>query len=153
MKEKRAALLLKLRNVVWDARRRIEGDRFEKKRGSMVNDHCGIISLVDHEMSVDDFINHFAGLKYKDTLPEIDCILQYEEEGQLCSFHWMEDDKYQIHMRIFWCRTSELARAKRYVSISCHREIRADYDPLAHVRGVELTPFCDFVVDFARRKA
>lgn len=153
MKEKRASILIGIRNAVWDFRKRMQGDRFEKKRGSMVDDNCGVVSLVENGMLIGELVDYFSRLEYRGQLPELNCILQYEEEGQICSLHWMEDEKYQIHMRLFWCRTSEFARAQQYVSISCHREIRADHSPWAHIRGKELSPFCTFVTEFRLRKA
>ena len=134
-----AHVLIRLRDISWRARRGISNDRFEKSRGE---DYCGVVSLVDEGLAFEKYIEKLSSFEYRGKLPERDCLLQFEESGQLASLHWMLDDKYQLHTRYFIDNRGDHNRARQYVIVHAHMEIRPDYNPLAHVLGVDFKPAC-----------
>jgi hypothetical protein len=137
-----ADILIRTRNLAWRIRRRINRDAFETGRSA---DYCETVFLLERGLSVESFVERIANVKLVGALPLKDCVLQYEESGQLCSFHWFLDDKMQFHMRIFMDDRSDFARANVSVIVHGHTEIRPDYDPVAHVRGKEFAPACELV--------
>ena len=134
-----AKMILKLRNFFWDIRRRINKDAFETKRSE---DYCGVISLKERGQTFKEFIEIIESFPVNGNLPEKDCLLQYEESGQLCSLHWMIDDETQLHVRLFKDNRGDYNRAQEYIIVHAHMEIRPDYNPLKHILGFGFTPAC-----------
>ena len=135
---------MKLRDFTWGIRKSINGDRFETAR---TDDYCGIITPSDFGRDVAEIVDMIASFDGYGMEPETNCMLQYEEEGQICSYHWYLDDKYQVHARLFYNNSSEKAIANDELVLHCHREIRPDYDPIAHVRMKEYCKDCFLFIE------
>lgn len=148
-------MLLKLRDFVWDIRKHVDKDWAEMRRTHFF---CGYMSLNQFfgtKLREDTFEGKVATLeclvmttplRTEDGTycsPEMNCVLQYEEEDQLFSAHYYLNDKYQLHIRFFDERNaSAWFREDNFISIYAHKEIRPDYDPVAHIKGKEISEGC-----------
>lgn len=140
-------IVLAFRNAVWKIRYFIKG-----REHSRCPFYCGIYELKGFDTkSFEDAYQRFLGamceyVRYEmKKNVEVDCVLQYEERGQLGSVHIFIDKKYQYHFRFYERkRFSEKSRTLFEIDVTAHKEIRPDYDPIAHVKGKELEGACEF---------
>jgi len=137
----KATIIIKFRNAVWKIRRGLSWD--DTNRSVFYN---GIYSMRDfangptnYNEAFEQFMVTARTTVFNERLPELDCVLQYEEKEQLASLHYFLDKKYQLHIRFFSrFEVSEMSRILQEIDVYSHVEIRPDYDPVAHIKGKEL---------------
>ena len=118
------SLILTFRNFIWETRRAIRHDAFERKREMWL---CDCVNETVESMTE---LLEFWGF-------ELNHIMQFEDEGQVLSGRKkFENGKHQIHIRFF--------KIGDGLEVRAHREFTPEYSPIRHVLGIGCTTGCDW---------